>query len=720
MKRVEVLLPVALDRSFTYAVPDDIDAAPGDIVEVPLGGREQAGVVWGPGDPDVPAKKLKPVAAVYDLPRLTPDLLKFVVWVARYTLAPAGMVLRIALRGARSTGDEPPRRMIVATGEQPARATEARMRVLAAAGDRQPRPKSELARAANVSAGVIDGLVKDGALRVVEIAPEPVGSGMDANFAPPRLNADQAGTAKALAEAVLTRKFSAHLLEGVTGAGKTEVYLEAAAEALRMGKQALILLPEIALTKSVIDRVTARFGTPPGEWHSTVGTKRRARVWEGAASGETQIVVGARSALFLPFRDLGVIVIDEEHDGGFKQEDTPVYHARDMAVVRGQISGIPVILVSATPSIESRVNAEAGRYIHHILPERYGGRTLPEIELVDLRKDIPPRGRWIAPSLEASVRSTLERGEQALLFLNRRGFAPLTLCRSCGHRFQCPNCTAWLVEHRFKRQLACHHCGHAEPVPPACPQCAKTDTLTPVGPGVERIRDEAAAIFPEARLSVLSSDVMAGPEHMRAELKAVADREVDLVIGTQLVTKGHNFPHLTLVGVIDGDLGLSTSDPRAAERTFQLLEQVTGRAGRGDNPGRGMVQTHDPAHPVMQALLHHDAQAFYRAEIDARADAGLPPFGRLASLVISAPSKPEAEAYARLLAQSFPDDGRARLLGPAEPPFAILRGRHRMRLIVKAPRTLDLSGFLRTWLASAPRHSGNVQIQVDVDPMSFV
>ena len=501
MKRVEVLLPVALDRSFTYAVPDDIEAEPGDIVEVPLGGRDQAGVVWGPGDPDVPAKKLKAVSGVYDLPRLTPDLLKFVDWVARYTLAPAGMVLRIALRGARGSGEESPRRMIVATGDEPARMTEARARVLTAATDRAPRTKADLARAANVSVGVIDGLVRDGALRVIEIAPEPVGSDMDADFAPPKLNGDQGATAKALSDAVHTNGFSAHLLEGVTGAGKTEVYLEAAAEALRMGKQALILLPEIALTKSVIDRVTARFGTPPGEWHSTVGTKRRARVWEGAASGDTQIVVGARSALFLPFRDLGVIIVDEEHDGGFKQEDTPVYHARDMAVVRAQISEIPVILVSATPSIESRVNAEAGRYIHHILPERFGGRTLPDIELVDLRKDIPPRGRWISPALETAVRGTLERGEQALLFLNRRGYAPVVLCRACGHRLTAPDTDSWLVEHRYTGRLVCHLTGFSMPRPKLCPSCGAEDSLVSVGPGVERVEEEVRQLFPEARVA---------------------------------------------------------------------------------------------------------------------------------------------------------------------------------------------------------------------------
>ncbi|MGQ4273701.1 primosomal protein N' [Terrihabitans sp. B22-R8] len=720
MNTAEVLLPVALDRSFTYSVPEGLTLEPGTFVEVPLGPRAVGGVVWGPGDPDVPQKRLKAVRGVLDLPPLGAELMHFVDWVARYTLAPRGMVLRIAVRGARDVGEEKVRRVIMATGQPPSRATDARTRVMAVASDGRPRAKADLAREAGVSPGVIDGLVADGALRVAELEPEPVGAGLDPDHAPPGLSAGQSELATELRRAVHEREASTHLLEGVTGSGKTETYLEAVAEALRAGRQALILLPEIALTKALLDRVTARFGAAPGEWHSTVGARRRARIWHGAATGETRVVIGARSALFLPFRDLGVIVVDEEHDAGFKQDDVPIYHARDMAVVRGRLAHAPVLLVSATPSLESRVNAEAKRYRHHILPERFGGRSMPQIGLLDLRADPPERGRWIAPALENEVRETLGRGEQALLFLNRRGFAPLTLCRACGHRFACPNCTAWLVEHRFRGQLMCHHCGHHEPVPPACPKCGTVDKLAAVGPGVERIRDEAGALFPEARLAVLSSDLITGADQIRAELKAVEEHQVDLVIGTQLVTKGHNFPHLTLVGVVDGDLGLGTSDPRAAERTFQMLEQVTGRAGRGERPGKGIIQTHDPDHPVMQALKRHDGAAFYAAEIAARADALLPPFGRLASLVVSAPNKVDAEVYARVLAQAFPEANGARLLGPAEAPIAILRGRHRIRLLVRAERSTDVSGLIRAWISAAPAPTGSVGVHIDVDPISFL
>ncbi|HVV93196.1 MAG TPA: primosomal protein N' [Hyphomicrobiales bacterium] len=723
VRRVEVLLPVALDRSFTYALPRGLDAQPGALVRVPLGGRDAFGVVWDGAGDALPAARLKPVAAVLDHPPLPAELRTFVDWVARYTLTPLGLVLRMALRGTGEVGFTPPPRIgVAATGMLPPRMTAARQRVLDAAGPpARGWAKGDLARAAGVSPGVIEGLLAARAFTEIALpVPPPPGSGLDPDHAPPRLNREQAEVARALAAAVSEGGFSTHLVEGVTGAGKTEVYLEAVAAALRARRQVLVLLPEIALTKAVFDRLAARFGAAPAEWHSALSARQRARTWEAVASGEAKVVVGARSALFLPFSALGAIVVDEEHDAGFKQEDMPVYHARDMAVVRARSAGVPAILVSATPSLESRINAEAGRYRRHLLPRRHGGQSLPAIEIVDLLKAPPPRGRFIAPALEEATRAALGRGEQALLFLNRRGYAPLTLCRACGHRLQCPNCTAWLVEHRLRRVLACHHCGHGEPVPEACPQCGAVGTLTPVGPGVERIVDEARAVFPDARLAVLSSDLTTGAERLREELHGIAEHRVDLVVGTQLVTKGHHFPDLTLVGVVDADLGLSTADPRAAERTFQLLDQVTGRAGRGARPGRGLVQTYDAQHPVMQALKAGRRDEFYAAEAEARADAALPPFGRLASIVVSAPERTEAESHARALARAFPEAEGIRLLGPAEAPLALLRGRHRQRLIVKAPRNCDLSGLIRAWLGAAPAPRGGTLVAIDVDPMSFL
>jgi primosomal protein N' (replication factor Y) len=491
------------------------------------------------------------------------------------------------------------------------------------------------------------------------------------------------------------------------------------AENIRRKHQTLILMPEIALTGQFLDRFTERFGVRPAEWHSQLPARQRARTWAAAAANEVPVVVGARSALFLPYADLGLIVVDEEHDPAYKQEDGAHYHARDMAVVRGSIAKIPVVLASATPSVESEVNARRGRYRRIHLPERFGGAHLPQIEAIDMRREGPPRGRFISPRLAEAVQHTLERKEQALLFLNRRGFAPLTLCRTCGFRLQCPNCDAWLVDHRFKRRLVCHHCGFSMPPPAECPNCHATESFAAVGPGVERLEQEAAELFPGARILVLSSDLVESIERLRSELDDVAQGRFDIVVGTQLVAKGHHFPKLNLVGIVDADLGLGNGDPRAAERTFQMLHQVVGRAGREEGRGVGLLQTHQPEHPVMKALILGDREAFYSSEIELRERTGYPPFGRLASVVISAAERHTAESYGRSLVGLAPKDEQVRVLGPAEAPIAVVRGRHRFRLLVKAPRAYDLSGYMRDWLSAAPKTKGSLQLQVDIDPQSF-
>ncbi len=559
----------------------------------------------------------------------------------------------------------------------------------------------------------------------------------DPDFGPVALEADQSAAARALADTVAQRSFSVTLLEGVTGSGKTETYFEAVAEALRQDRQILILMPEIALTAQFLDRFAARFGARPAEWHSGIGARRRARLWHAIATGEAKVVAGARSALFLPFQKLGLIIVDEEHDAAYKQEDGVAYHARDMAVVRGRLEDASVVLASATPSIETRVNAEQGRYNHLRLAARYGGRRLPDLAVIDLRATPAPRGAWISPPLRASMAESLAAGDQTLLFLNRRGYSPLTLCRACGHRFQCPNCTAWLVEHRFRRALVCHHCGHVERRPDVCVECETIDSLTACGPGVERLAEEAAGLFPDRRVLVLSSDFPGGTERLRRELDEIARGACDIIIGTQLVAKGHNFPHLTLVGVIDADVGLSNGDPRAAERTFQLLQQVTGRAGRGSRQGRGLVQTWQPSHPVIRALVSGDSERFYAEETRQRERTGLPPFGRLAALVVSGNDRASAEAHARAIARAVhllpanetwsvaaaagqPQGNEITVLGPAEAPIAMVRGRYRFRLLVKAPKTADLQGFLRALLAASPPERGGVRVAVDVDPQSFL
>ena len=717
---VDVLVPVALDQAYSYRVPAGMALAPGDVVSVPLGARDVVGVVWAENPAPNPRlhNRLKDVGAKLDVLPLKPELRQFIDWVSGYTLSARGMVLRMALR----MGDLGPGRERVGVrlvGAAPKRMTPARARVLQLFADGLTRSKGEAAQEAGVSAGVIDGLIDEGTLATLVLPPEPLMRAPDPDFRKPDFFLGQLAAADALRTTVDQGGYTVTLLDGVTGSGKTEVYFEAVAENIRRKHQTLILMPEIALTGQFLDRFGERFGVRPAEWHSQLPARQRARTWAAAAANDVPVVVGARSALFLPYADLGLIVVDEEHDPAYKQEDGAHYHARDMAVVRGSIAKIPVVLASATPSVESEVNARRGRYRRIHLPERFGGAHLPQIEAIDMRREGPPRGRFISPRLAEAVQHTLERKEQALLFLNRRGFAPLTLCRTCGFRLQCPNCDAWLVDHRFRRRLVCHHCGFSMPPPAECPNCHATESFAAVGPGVERLEQEAAELFPGSRILVLSSDLVESIERLRSELDDVAQGRFDIVVGTQLVAKGHHFPKLNLVGIVDADLGLGNGDPRAAERTFQMLHQVVGRAGREEGRGVGLLQTHQPEHPVMKALILGDREAFYSSEIALREATGYPPFGRLASLVISAAERHSAESYGRSLVGLAPKDEQVRVLGPAEAPIAVVRGRHRFRLLVKAPRAYDLSGYMRDWLSAAPKTKGSLQLQVDIDPQSF-
>jgi primosomal protein N' (replication factor Y) len=718
---VRVLLPLPLAGAYDYAVPEGWDTPPpGTLVAAPLAGRTLPGVVW-PGEPEgaVAEEKLRPLAALLPAPAMTAPLMRFIDWVARWTLSAPGAVLRMALSVPAALA--PPRvrpGLVAAPGLDAAALPRARARVAAVLAEAPvPWAAADLARAAGVAPGVVAAMRAAGQLAVVAL-PETAAPFRIAGEAPV-LSAAQAEAAATLRAAVSRGGAGATLLDGVTGSGKTEVYLEAVAEAVARGRQALVLLPEIALSAQVIARFRKRFGQEPFVWHSDITGARRRDTWRAVAEGRAPIVIGARSALFLPFPALGVIVVDEEHETAFKQEDGVAYHARDMALVRAHLTGIPAILVSATPSLETLANVERGRHARLHLPERHGSAGMPGVETIDLRATPPARGQFIAPPLAAAIGETLARGEQALLFLNRRGFAPLTLCRACGHRFQCPNCTAWLVEHRYVKRLECHHCGHVEPVPPACPACGAEGSLTPVGPGVERVAAECRERFENVRIAEMSSDTIHGAAGAAHYATMIENREVDLIIGTQLVAKGWHFPHLTLVGVVDADLGLAGGDLRAAERSFQVLHQVGGRAGRAERRGRVLLQTWSPQHPVMQALVSGDVERFVSLEMAERRAGGWPPFGRLAALIVSSPDQAAADEAAAALRRSAPEGEAFRILGPAPAPLALLRGQHRRRLLLKAARTVDVQALLGDWLArtQVPRAA---RVDVDIDPVSFL
>ncbi len=739
--RLRVLLPLPLAGAYDYRADFADGLRPGAFVRVPLGGRHLAGVVWdasngADGDTAVADSRLKDVGRRCDVPSMPDDMRRFIDWVAAYTLTPPGAVLRMAMSvpealetpravsGVRLAGAAPHPDSI--DPEDKKRLTPTRRRVLQALAGGPPRAAAELAREAGVGVGVVRAMVDLGWLELAEMAPKPPavpGDGPDGDRAGPALSPDQAAAAAALT-GKLDAGFSVTLLDGVTGSGKTEVYFEAIAAALRAGRQALVLLPEIALSAQWFARYEARFGAPPAVWHSEIGVAQRRRTWRDIAEGRVPVVVGARSALFLPFPRLGLIVVDEEHEAAFKQEEGVIYHARDMAVVRARFAKIPAVLVSATPSLETTINVERGRYDALHLPDRHGGAALPEIRTVDLRRDPPPRNQFLSPVLREALRDTLAAGEQAMLFLNRRGYAPLTLCRTCGHRLSCPSCTAWLVEHRRTGKLLCHHCGYTAPHPSACPSCGGTDSFVPCGPGVERVAEEATALFPEARIAVVTSDTIDGPRAAEEFVRRMAEHEIDLLVGTQIVAKGHHFPKLTLVGVVDADLGLGGGDLRAGERTYQLLHQVAGRAGRGERPGRALLQTYMPEHPVMQALVglsdgRDSRDRFLAAEADERQRHGWPPFGRLAALIVAGPDERAVDRVARQLGATAPHGEGIEVLGPAPAPLALLRGRHRRRLLVKARRDVNIQAAIDAWLAPLRPPSG-VRIQVDIDPYSFL
>ncbi len=720
-QRIGVLLPLPLPGPYDYRAPPSEtlggESLPrGTLVAAPLGPRMSLGVVWGQSDGSVTEQKLKAVELLDA--RLPERLCDFIDWVARYTLNPPGLVLALALRVRTAFDPEVPRIGYVRGAETPRRLTPARTRVLDIAGDGLARSVPALAEEANVTPAVVRGLIEANALATCAL-PEFAPFGRpDPAHDHVTLNADQEKAAAALRDDVAAGAFSASLLDGVTGSGKTETYFEAVAEALRQNKQALILLPEIALTVQFLERFAQRFGCRPAEWHSDLSQKERRRVYRAVMKGEARVVVGARSALFLPFCDLGLIVVDEEHEQAYKQEDGVIYHARDMAVVRARIEECPVVLASATPSLESYVNASSGRYRWLKLAARHGAAVLPEIRLVDLRHARGEPGTWISEPLREAIRTTLDANEQAILFLNRRGYAPLTLCGGCGHKMICRNCSAWLVEHRYHRRLVCHHCGFTMPTPESCPQCHKQGSLIACGPGVERVAEEFVSVFPQARMAIASSDTLHGPLETQAAIRAMMKREIDVLIGTQIVAKGHHFPQLTLVGVIDADLGSSDGDVRARERTFQLLHQVAGRAGRAEKPGLVLVQTRNPDDAVMKAIAAADRNAFYEQERMYRERAHAPPFGRLAALILSGADGEAVREAGRTLAKAAPAARGVTVWGPTPAFYQLLRGKTRERLLVQAQKHVDVQAYLRAWLA-AVKIPNAVRLTVDVDPVSF-
>ena len=723
-RTVSVLPPLPLAGPYDYVVPEGLDIEPGDFVEIPLGRQTQRGVVWGEAKGDVDPAKLREIYGVLPVPPMGAVARKFIDWVSAYTLSPQGAVLRMGMSVSDALdAPKPVFRFGLARGitesDHNVRITPARKRILGFLRDHPFIDQADILRETGTGASVLKGLVDAGLVKREQVAPPSPFSPPDLTIGRPDLSDDQEKAADFLCEKVAANRFSTILIDGVTGSGKTEVYFEAVRAALASGQQVMVLLPEIALSAQWLQRFRVRFGVEPALWHSEVGQARRRETWRAVADGGAQLVVGARSALFLPYKNLGLIVVDEEHEHAFKQEDGVIYHARDMAVARGHLGGFPVVLASATPSLETLANVDAGRYERVVLGQRHGVAVLPSVEIVDIRVDKPERQRWITPTLHKRLLETFAAGEQAMLFLNRRGYAPLTLCRACGHRFQCPNCTAWLVEHRAWGKLQCHHCGYNAKIPDTCPACGAEEKLAPCGPGVERLYEEAIQTFPDLKIEVATSDNIAGPKAAAALVDRVHNHEVDLLIGTQILAKGYHFPMLTLVGVIDADLGLAGGDLRAAERSYQLLTQVAGRAGRGERPGTVLLQTADPTNRVIKAIAAVDRDAFDQVELSERMKYGMPPHGRLAALIISGKKENEVDEAAWRIGRVAPRGDGIVVLGPAPAPLSLLRGRFRRRFLLRTDKSVKVQAVIQEWLARV-KTPGSVRVQIDIDPYSFM
>lgn len=721
MQIYDVLLPLPFTQAFSYGYESSEPLIPGQFVTVPFRGRKMTGVIWPKNltEDKVKSFKIKNITEVYPIPALSEEMQRFIKWVASYTMTPTGQVLKMCLSAPKAFNIPIVKYLELKDLPQDLQMTKNRQQIVSAFQNQQILAYSDL-KQDQISEYSLKDLIDKNILHVIEKKSPVESSKQNLNIQPTQLRTDQEQAIENWK--AYTNNHHVVLLDGMTGSGKTEVYFEMLAEKLQNNQQCLILLPEIALTAQWVKRFEKKFGFKPDIWHSDLSPTYRGKIWRHVAFGETRVLVGARSALFLPYDDLGIIIIDEEHDQSFKQEEQTIYHARDMAIARAKIEDIPILLASATPALETIANVENGKYKKITLTKRHGQAQLPQIHLLDLKEHPPEKKagepKWISPVLIKKMQETLHRGEQILLFLNRRGYAPLLICSDCGYRFHCPHCSAWLVEHRSKDLLMCHHCDYQIKQPETCPKC-QSDEFASCGPGVERIAEEVQSYFPQYKSFLATSDHLNSPKKAQEFVKMVTDKQVDILIGTQILAKGYHFPDLTLVGILDADLGLDGGDLRAGEKTFQLLSQVSGRAGRAEKPGEVYIQTWNSVSPMMQYIQQQDRESFYQLELLQRTELSLPPFGRLTAFIFSSPDQDHAEKAAQQFKQLFQLPEKSRLFGPSPAPLFQLRGKYRFRLLLKTPKEVlpqKLIGPL-LYKMQLPK---DVKLQIDIDPQSFL
>lgn len=728
---VKVLIPNVANSGYDYRLT--APAGLGTFVRVTVMNRPYIGVVYGIGDSGLPAAKIKNVSDVFSQ-KLAVEDLQWIQKMSQWTLMSPGAVLRLIVNVPDAFSPPRVEQLYSFIPNDSVRMTDSRQAVADAfaSNDNEPMSVSDIQNIAHVSSAVVRAMIKNGTLMQRDARPKaaPPVAIQYKDTGTVKLNAQQSDAASAIGGAIDAGGFSVFLLDGITGSGKTQVYFDAAWRAYSRGAAVLLMMPEIALTAQFMSRFADRFGAPPVVWHSNLTAARRREIWRGVLNGDIKMVVGTRSALFLPWQNLGLIVVDEEHDTSYKQEDMGNYHARDMAVLRAKIAGFPVVLASATPSAETLHNVAQGKYGLLKLSSRFGGAVLPEIKTIDLRENRPaeymragddaqttPQTGMLSAPLCAAIEQNLTAGRQVMLFINRRGFAPIVQCKKCGWTAQCPDCSVSMTYHKHLGKLLCHMCGRTAPMPDTCPDCGAAVSMR--GAGLEKIQEEVAIKFPAARTALVSSDTIASRQALERLVAKMENREIDIVIGTQILAKGHHFPNLTLVGVVDADMGLFGTDFRAAEHTFQQLFQVAGRAGRGELPGTVLLQTYQPDHPVLRAICAGDRDAFMATDMAARRDAKMPPFGQLIALVVEGPKEAILQKYCADLAAAAPVANGAKIMGPIAAQVYQIRGLYRMRFLIAGDARANLQPLVSHWIAKV-RTPANIRVKIDVGPVNFM
>lgn len=729
---VKVLIPNVVNTGYDYRLTGEANL--GSFVKVNVMNHAYIGVVYGFGDSGLPESKIKNVSAIFEHGLSITDL-QWIQKMSEWTLMTPGAVLRLIINVPDAF--LPPKieqlYSFQITDADNVRMTDARQSVADAfaSNDNAPMSASDIKNITHVSSAVISAMIRNEMLKPVQVRPKETNEFIYTyhDTGTVTLNKEQENAASIISDAINAGGFSVFLLDGITGSGKTQVYFDSAWRAYQKGKSVLLMMPEIALTAQFISRYEKRFGAPPVVWHSNLTASRRRAIWRGVLRGDIKMVVGTRSALFLPWQNLGLIVVDEEHDGSYKQEDMGNYHARDMAILRAKIAGFPVVLASATPSAETLQNVAMGKYKLLRLTARFGGASLPEITTIDMRQqrpegyklpgqddDAPVQSGYLSPLLCDAVRDTLNGGRQVMLFINRRGFAPIVQCKKCGWVAMCPDCSVGMTYHKRLGKLLCHMCGRTEPVPNKCPCCESEVSMR--GGGVEKIQEEVSVKFPLARTALVSSDTIMSRQALERLVNKMEQGQIDIVIGTQILAKGHHFPNLTLVGVIDADMGLFGTDFRASEHTFQQLFQVAGRAGRGSIPGRVLLQTYQPEHPVLQAICAGDRDAFMQADMSARRAAKMPPYGNLIAVIIEAQKESVLQKFCSDLSAAIPVVKGAKIMGPIAAQIYQIRNWYRMRFLVSGDVRSNLQELVKHWLGKV-KVPVNVRVKIDVGPQSF-